>query len=606
MIAFRSLLLAAACCGGDAARLELVPIDRSCGLPANPNQLAITAYADSVQVTKAVGIGQPVDIGDFPLDTKQLGVEIVIGGGVNGAIGKTLPLELAELASGTAIPVFMAPPNGFCNTGDMIEARRAPLVARAGDGALIVGGFGDTGPLVTAEFYDARTAAFTDVVVPEALRDTANGFAGVVLTTLPDGRVALTGGSRGLLTIFDPESGAFGATLAIAPPRAFHGAVATPNGLLVAGGCADVQTQTCAPLPLRSTVEYTLDAQSQLTGPNLAIDAVAEGGQLFDLGSVFVLAGGFGTPGEVHRFAFTDLEATKLTGLRAQPVALDGGALLTAFAPDGAPASGAVTVLAPSGAVVDVGPAPMLDGARLVALEDGAIVGFGGGAEVAHYNPTFDDWELDPVVGEGPGVLAAPSTVRIGDGTVLVVGGDAAPSRIAYIYRPSLVGPMSGTLSASPASVTSPGVLVPSDPRTVTRGAMWTLTSPDDSLSARALLGGPRMQRGVLAVTANVEGGLALIAQQVAPDRALVAHLIPGEPVRLEQLGEGVVCTGARFDPPAGAVDAQLTVGDGVEVRIGESVVLACDYAATGSGAWGVAASGTNARIAVATVAVTR
>jgi hypothetical protein len=165
-----------------------------------------------------------------------------------------------------------------------------------------------------------------------------------------------------------------------------------------------------------------------------------------------------------------------------------------------------------------------------------------------------------------------------------------------------LVGPASGSVTAVPTSPTSPGVLTPSDPTTLTR-AGWVLTSPDDTLAARALLGGPRMRRGSLKVTATVQaGGLALIAQQVAFDRALVAHLVSGEPVRLEQLGTGTVCTGDQITLPAGAITVTLEIGDGVTVRLGADTVLACDHVATETGAWGVAASGAGARVAIATV----
>jgi hypothetical protein len=121
-------------------------------------------------------------------------------------------------------------------------------------------------------------------------------------------------------------------TDALGTRRAFHGAVASPRGLLVAGGCQGVLNQGCNATPLRSIVEIGRDGVAIEAGPNLAADAIVEGAQLFDTGGVYVLAGGFGTPGEGHRFAFGDRDAVKLTGLAAQPAMLDGGAVLTAFA----------------------------------------------------------------------------------------------------------------------------------------------------------------------------------------------------------------------------------------------------------------------------------
>ena len=609
MSAFRALVLTAAAigCGEDPARVSIVPVERSC-LPALPNQLAITAYAEGGQTTRAVGVDRAVDIGDFPIDTKQLAIEILIGGGVAGAIGKTAPLELDALANGTEVPVFMAAPDRRCTVGAMTEPRTTPLVARAGAGALVVGGIGPSGPLSSAEFYDPTTGTFTPVALPDAFADDVNGLAGAVLATLPDGRVVLSGGSRGLFAVFDPETREFGAALALAPQRAFHGAVASPRGVIMAGGCAGVQSQACLPTPLRSVIEYGIDGDSIETGPNLALDAVAEGAQLFDLGNAYVLAGGFGTAGEAHRFAFADRDATKLTNLHAQAISLDGGALLTAFFPDGAPATDrASEIVTPAGSVVTVAApiTPLIEHARMVALEDGSVLAFGALGEVARFDPTSALWDvLEDPVAPAPPQLAAPAVVRLADGSVLEVGRESPPAATAHIFRPSLVGPMAGSVTAQPA-IEIGDVLVPSDPSTLTRGELWILTAPDDTLSARALVGGPRMRSGSVAFAGRIEaGGLALIAQQTAPDRALVAHVVPGEAARLEQLGEGTVCSGELV--PASVTSATLVVRDGVEVRISDTVVLACSYEATAIGQWGVAASGAGARIAVGSVAVER
>jgi len=628
----RTLVLAAAAigCGEPAARVTLVPVvlgASNCGRPADANQLAITGFAESGENTRAVALGEAIDISDFPEDTIQLGVEVVIGGGIVGAAGKTTPLAFGELEDGATIPIVMIPPDGFCPVGPLAEARKGPLVARAGDGVLVIGGIGAGGPLSTAELYDPQTATFSPVAVPDALQDPVNGLAGAVLATLPDGRVALTGGSRGLLAVFDPATRSFGSTFALAPARAFHGAVASPAGLLVAGGCQGVEALGCNATPLRSSFEYNLDGAVVDGGPNLALDAIAEGAQLFDTGGVFVLAGGFGTPGEAHRFEFADRDAVKLVGVAAQPVMLDGGAVLTAFAADGAAAAGPVAVITPTGGVAAVGGGPLLSGARLVAFEDGTALAIGGDptvvegvAQVAHYDPTRDAWDQRlptgtasdqggalGAAGDQPGPLDAPALVRLADGSVLVVGGEAAPSVNVWVFRPSLVGPTSGAVTVVPTSDTNPGALTASDPTTVTRGADWVLESRDDTLAARALVGGPRMRRGSIKVTVNVQaGGFALIAQQVAPGRALVAHLVPGEAARLEQLDDGTVCTGKLVTFPPGPVTATLVVDGGVTVRIGDAVVLACDHVAAETGAWGVAASPAGARIAVATVAVAR
>jgi hypothetical protein len=629
--ALRVLGLAAAAigCGSDPARVRLVPIDTGfeCGRPANANQLSITAFGESGEVKRALGLDGASEIDAFPADTLQLGVELLVGGGATGAAGKTLPLVFEDLPDGAAIPILMVPPGGFCPVGRLTEARRQPLIARAGTGVLIAGGIGDSGPLSTAELYDPTTATFSAIEVPEALRDATNGLAGAVLTSLPDGRVALTGGPRGLLAVFDPETRSFGSTFAISPQRAFHGAVATDNGILVAGGCQGVEGGSCNALPLRSSVEYRLDGTSIVTGPNLVDTAVAEGAELFDTGGVYVLAGGFGTPGEAHRFALADRDAVGLLGIGAQPAMLDGGGVLTAFAPDLDPPAGAAAIITPSGGVAAMSAAPMLAGTRLVTLEDGRVIGFGGdtgvdamgAARVIEYDPTSDAWVLraptpspSQVAPEGrpgdqPPLLAGPSAIRLFDGSVLVLGGEPAPSTNAWVYRPSLLGASSASVTASPAFAGSPGVLTPSDPAALDRSMGWVLTASDDTLAARALVGGPRFARGKVEVTVNVlAGGLALIGQQTAPDRALVAHLVPGAPARLESLGDGTVCTGTVVELPANPVTASLEVSDRVTITLGGTTVLSCDHAATITGAWGVAAGGAGSQINVATATVAR
>lgn len=387
--------------------------------------------------------------------------------------------------------------------------------------------------------------------------------------------------------------------------------------MLVAGGCQGVDLGTCNSTPLRSSVEYSLDGTSLTTGPSLAVTAIAEGAQLFDTGAGFVLAGGFGTTGEAHRFALVDAAALQLVGVGAAPVMLDGGVVLTAFAQDTAVPLGAAAAITPAGAVVSTTTGPALAGVRLVALEDGRVVGFGGdtgvdltnAARVVDYDPNGDLWTLRGPSGrtvDQPPRLDAPAAIRLADGSILVIGGEQPATANAWLYRPSLVGPTSGAITAVPLSPVSPAVLTPSDPSLVDR-ATWVLTSPDDGLAARALFGGPRMARGSVKATVNVlTGGFALIAQQTAPGKALVAHVLPGEPLRLEVLGDGVVCTGPAVTLPANPITGILEVADGVTVRINDVVALSCNHQAGTTGAWGVAADGAGAQIQVATVTVDR
>jgi hypothetical protein len=308
-------------------------------------------------------------------------------------------------------------------------------------------------------------------------------------------------------------------------------------------------------------------------------------------------------------------------GNHVQPVALDGGAVLTAFAEDTA-ADGAASVIAPGApAAHGIARAPDLVGVRLVALEDGRVLGFGGGGPmdsgVLSYDPTHDAWRAVDLPKQSAltGALKAPSLARLTDGTVLVVGGAMSPR--AWLYRPSLVGPTSPTVTVVPASPDAGGVLTAPDPATATTAPAWQLTAPADGTMARALVGGPRMAIGSVTATVHVvAGGVALIARQTGPGDALVARLVPGTPAQLVRLAGGaerVVCSAsaavAPFDPGVQVRlrltltdhDARLTSGDR-----GDEVLLTCSLPAGDRGAWGVATLGDRAQLTVDVVAVTR
>jgi len=619
----------AAGCSDPAARVQLVPIrpiaDGTCGRPAGATELRVIAYARTGEIVRAVPLDGTLEIADFPADTEQLGVEVRIGGGQVGAAGKTAPLVFGELASGTTLPVFMAPPDGFCPTGAMIEARTAPLVARAGDGVLIVGGLGADGrPLATAERYDPATATFTSVPVPAVLGE--NGFVGASLTPLPDGRVVVSGGPQPVATIYDPETHAFADSVLI-EGRAFHVAIATgEREVLLAGGCSAVEAGACSGVVRLSSKFYdATDANTvreRVPGP--ALRAGRLGARIFELGvqrdgrPTYVAAGGLppanGMPAldAADRFALGDLDATAIFGSRAQAVALDGGAVLTAFAPDGDPADGTASVLpAEGGNARVIARAPDVAGARLVTLEDGRVLGIGDA--VVRYDPMLDAWDAIAPAGDGPGPTTAPVLHRLDDGSVLVLGGTqgGAPVAQAWIYRPSLIGPATGALTVVPTGVARANVLTPSDPATVTRGADWVLAAGGADL-ARALVGGPRMRAGTLRVVARVRaGGIALVAQQVAPGRATVGELAPGMPARIRVLeaGEpGTSCGGATVAPfdPAVAATLELVIEDErAQLRRDGVVVVSCDVRGD-RGAWGVAALGAGAEVAVDTVTVGR
>ena len=621
MFARGALVVLVAACGDSAARVQLAPVS-PCGATANKTAMRVVAYTAGGELRRTV---PPNEIDAFPADTEQLGVE-VIGGSAGEliAIGKTGPLAFAALEDGAAIPIVMAPPDGLCPVGPMTEPRVAPVVARAGRGVLVVGGTSPTGePLSTAEYYDPATATFTPVTVPPNLADADNGLAGAVLSELPDGRVALTGTSSHVLATFAADESRLPMPV-LFDHRAFHGAIALDDDhLFIIGGCADVAGSACSGPTLRTGFVYDMrDVANRERGPQLGDTAQRYGARIFDLGVQldgvhrFVLAGGFGAAGEGDRFAITDGVTETITGMHAQHALLDGGALLSAFERDGTAQTGAAGVLVPDGGIAPLALAPRVDGARLVTLEDGSVLAVGGAANLARYVPTTNTWTM--VVPETGGAalpaLAAPVLTRLDDGSVLVLGG-SDPSEQAWIYRPSLVGPSSGSVVALPDGSTD-GVLTASDPTLLDRRAgRFVLAAGDDDYRARALVGGPRIADGsVGAVVRATGGGVALIAQQTGPGRALVGRLVPGEPARILRLDAGTettLCTGAAVNESDIAIPVTFSVSAGTAtLSVGatgaSTAKVTCAVTASERGAWGLAAAGTGARIEVGPVTVTR
>jgi hypothetical protein len=518
---------------------------------------------------------------------------------------------------------MMAPPDGLCELPAMTEARAQPLVAPAGNGALVIGGIGAMGPLSTAEYYDAAAGTFAPVAVPPVLAS-SEGFTGAALAPLPDGRVALVGGPQHALLVFDPAARAFVTDPTLIDARAFHAAIATGDAeVLLAGGCTDVVAERCSGLPRVQTQRYQLGRLSLPDPSAILAPGERSGARLFDLGIQldgrrrYLLAGGSG--GRADRFALDDTNAEVVAGGGAQAAALDGGAVLTAFGDD-ATAGGAAAVIAPGAAAAQpvAGAAP-LAGARLVALENGRAMALGGDAlgRVQIYDPTRDAWTTEaPASDAQTGALTAPSLTRLPDGAVLVVGGAVSPR--AWLYRPPLVGPASGSVTVVPALDVAGGVLTAPDPATVTRidddPASWRLATRPGAAMAEALVGGPRTATGSVTATVQVaSGGAALIAQDTGPGEAIVAELAPGGPPRLVHRTAGserALCSGstalAAFDAQT-PVALRLAIADGAaHVSVGGNEVLACSVDAADRGAWGVASLGDGAALAVATITVAR
>jgi hypothetical protein len=612
-----ALVIVLVACGDPAAHVQLVPVN-PCGM-AMETAIRVIGYTAGGEVRRSV---PPNDIDAFPADTEQLGVEVVGAGGGLVAIGKTGPLAFNTLDDATEIPIVMAPPGGFCPVGPMGEKRVAPLVARAGNGVLVAGGLGPSGErLSTAEYYDPATATFSPVDVPASLVDPDNGLAGAVLSELPDGRVALTGTASHVLAYFSADDRRI-TIPSLFDHRAYQGAHAVDaTHLLIIGGCADVVGGACMGPALHTGFVYDLsDVSKRDRAPQLGDTAQRYGTRVFDLGIQrdgahrYLLYGGFGDPGVADRFALTDAMTETIPGMHAQATLLDGSAVLTAFEADGSPQTGAASVLVPGGGLVNIALAPRFDGARIATLEDGSVVAIGGDPNVARYLPTTNTWSVAPPAGQVRPALVAPVLARLADGTLLVLGG-RDPSMEAWIYRPSLVGPASGSVAALPDGSTE-GVLVASDPSAVDRSSNhFVLVTMADDYHARALVGGPRIAQGAVSASAIVDaGGIALIAQQTGPGHAIIGRMVPGEPARIEQLDAGstkTLCTGQQVTALDLVGAVTLTIKDGA-ATLGNGAIGAvaakasCAVPTSDRGAWGIAAAGTDARIDVGAVTVAR
>jgi hypothetical protein len=613
-------------CNQHAAHVTLAPIALpsadSCGNPAASTvSMKVTAYTQAQELNFT---GDSLD--DLPADTLQLGVELSAGG-EPVAIGKTAPIaEFADLADGTVLPIAMLPPNGFCNAGDMVAARLHPVIARAGDGVLVVGGqSGDDPP---AEYYDSSTATFTMVTVPGQFGSALDGAS---LATLPDGRVAMSLGQGA--TVFDPVKMTFSPPSFLQDLRVDHASLALDDTrLFIAGGCATAAAACgSADLAWQTSVVYAVDADGRISTPTaeptLPAMSTRFDGTLFDPGPLedssrrVVLAAASSDPTSGDEIVVDGpLPATPVTGMYADATLLDGGGVLSAFALDGSAQTGADSIVpldvpAPSAATPALF-APPLDGARLALVEDGTVVAIGD-SEVGAFDPTTQVWTQITPSGDAPPPLPGPSLVRLPDGSVLVLGGGAMASATTWLYRPSLVGPNSQQVVALPSG--TQGVMTPTSPPNTVLGSPLTLSAPADDLTARALVGGVRTATGTVsaavAISTTQPGGVALIAQQTAPGSLLDVKLVPGETPVIERRIAGAItplCSSGSIAAADFAMGVAFTVTATTATATlvkSQTTIVSCDLASDpGAGAvgqWGIAATA-NGAIQLSSIIVSR
>ena len=641
-----ALLCGVAGCGQPSAssvQLSPVPlINSECGRAANAHSLVVTALGDSGADRRIVSLDDGVvaiDLTAFPVDTRQLTIEVLGASGAVTTAGKTAAFDGAGLVDVSApIALAMLPIEGGCAVGPMVHARDRPQIAAAADGALVIGGGDVSGAAEAAEWYDRASASFHAVTTPTSLDDPA-GFIGASVTTMPDGRVVIIGGPRPAYVVFDPAKQRFGAP-GLLEARVFHAAVALDDHrVFIAGGCSILDAGQCGVgSSLRSTRVLDIDSGDLTIGPNLL--AAHVGGSAWLEAAIagettVAIGGGVDDNGAaVATIERVDVAAGAVNSIDGGSgvVAIDrAGAALLAFAPEGADASGQAAVLAGnSGAAYAVASDLPRSGATLTTAEDGSVIALGGddGTAASTFSAQTGRWQRNAIAGDSLGVLSGAASARLTDGSILVVGGTraGAATSSAWVYRPSLVGPWTQSLTETPAADDAV-TLVPADSSTVERDNGWRLRSPTDGLGAWAVIAGPEFADGAMTLTADLtgSGGVALLCH-VAPTVGLAGttaawfddvELVPGAPaVARSYRGTATVvetCRGSSMIDATTLANATLSVsiaGQTLAVSVDGASVIRCTLPASSlpisRGVFGVGAIGADSAVTVETVTVDR
>ena len=325
----------------------------------------------------------------------QDGKVLVVGGGV-GAI----PIKDAE--------VFDAQAGSWKATGALNEARRGHAAALLDDGRVIVAGGRDADgePMASVEIYNPTSGTWSPGP-PMPI-----GRIGHSLTTLADGRVLVAGGtSRGAsgasggqtirpdasAEVFSPQTNTWKATAAMRNARFEHTATALPDGkVLIAGGQGpDPGGRVQA---LQSTELYDPAADGFVSSSNLGEARTNHAAVLLsDKASVLVMGGAGGANADIS------IGSAELFDSRSGS--------WTPVGPLNLARTGQTATLLNDGRVLIAGGESAQRGQRR-SLKEGEV-----------YDPNTREWR-------SAGSMECPrseqAAVLLGDGTVLVVAGDAA------------------------------------------------------------------------------------------------------------------------------------------------------------------------------------
>lgn len=584
---------------GDGERRTVVlqrvvsPVEPACGAPAGAQLTVVTALGDFEQSQATFAsisnrLDQQLDIDSFPPTTRTLEITVSGGGGNVLTVGRTREFDFEALENNSALPVFMAPPRGFCPVGALDTARIAPLAAATSAGVLVAGGTDENGiPIQSLEMYQPDAGRFV-AVAGTFYGDAQHGLIGATLTTLHDGRVVAAGGHDALYQLFNPTGLALASAEPLDPPRAHHAAVALPDGrLLLIGGCgATDDAGACTPgSALATTSILDVDFDLVTAGPDLEVARIDPMVVIEADGRVLV-SGGVDDAGDpvlgVERLdpqGDLDQEVTGASGTLGPVFA--GGTLVTY------PTAGDPTAawIVPPGATTasPVSPVPTAHpGATLTPLEDGKVLSFGdttagaGGPSATLYLPFLEGFdEIDDAHGaSGFADRTEHAAIPLDDGSVLIVGGrdpDGSALSDAWIYRHDLTGPWTSELQISLAGTPQQvELLSPRDPGR----ASWQPAegdtpghyridgsdrAPAPEPSEWAIATGPHfVNPRVLARVGAFSGGVALLLGVVDAGHFSFVELQPGQPARFHRVSPDysrVVCTGQPL------ADGALTLG---------------------------------------------
>lgn len=350
----------------------------------------VGTWADAPDLAAIRGTASAVVLDD--------GTVLVAGGGVGA-----LAVAATEILEPDA--------DAWQDVGPLAEARRGHQAVLLDDGrVLVAGGLSAGTPLASAEVYDPGTRSWSPVEPMKAAR------LGHSLTVLNNGKVLAAGGSTlegaesagGGQTIrsaasaelFDPETGTWTATGTMASARFEHTATRLRDGRVVLAGGLGPTGGDGETGPLASTEIYDPAAGAFVSSTDLGEARANHAAVLLGDDSVLVTGGAGGDAGDLS------LASAEVFDVRA--------GTWSTVAPMGSTRTGHTATRLDDGRVLVIGGESVQRGTRS-SLTSAELFDFDAGA-TGRWGPAGD--------------MACPrsehASVLLGEGSVLVVAGDAA------------------------------------------------------------------------------------------------------------------------------------------------------------------------------------